>query len=99
MKTGAGNLLPILMLEGMSQQTAGDERAIENPGLASLHTVFLREHNRIASGLKKLDSSLSDEELYQKARDDIQQTTIIIEVFSIVAMSNVGVAEFRLITI
>jgi peroxidase len=67
MKRGKGNLLPIVG----GQQMAGDERALENPGLASLHTVFLREHNRIAAGLKKLDRSLTDEELYQRARGEI----------------------------
>jgi peroxidase len=72
MKTGAGNLLPIAKNEaGFLQQMAGDERAIENPGLASLHTVFLREHNRIAAGFKTLDRSLSDEELYQRARGEM----------------------------
>ena len=47
---------------------AGDARATENPGLSSLHTIFVREHNRIAGTLAALDRSLSDEELYQRAR-------------------------------
>ena len=47
---------------------AGDARATENPGLSSLHTIFVREHNRIARTLADLDRSLSDEELYQRAR-------------------------------
>ena len=42
---------------------AGDVRAIENPALASLHTLFVREHNRIAGEL-----SGTDEDIYQKAR-------------------------------
>ena len=50
------------------EYAAGDVRARENPGLSSLHTVFVREHNRIATGLAALDSSLSDEELYQRSR-------------------------------
>jgi peroxidase len=62
--TGAGNLLPIIR----NGQLAGDIRAIENPGLGSLQTLFLREHNRLASSLKVLNKSLSDEELFQRAR-------------------------------
>jgi hypothetical protein len=50
------------------EYTAGDIRARENPGLTALHTVFVREHNRIAAQLKTLDDSLSNEELYQRAR-------------------------------
>ena len=50
------------------EYAAGDVRARENPGLSSLHTIFVREHNRIASTLAAMDSSLSDEELYQRCR-------------------------------
>lgn len=47
---------------------AGDIRANENIALTSMHTVFVREHNRIATELAAEDSSLTDEELYQAAR-------------------------------
>ena len=47
---------------------AGDIRANENTLLASLHTLFVREHNRICELLLLKDSSLSDEALYQMAR-------------------------------
>ena len=46
----------------------GDVRATVQPGLTSLHSLFLNEHNRIAEGLRGLDSSLDDESLYQRAR-------------------------------
>jgi len=48
--------------------TAGDARAGENPGLASLHTLWLREHNRLAREIAAADANLSDEEIYQIAR-------------------------------
>ena len=45
---------------------AGDVRATEQPGLASLHSLFVMEHNRIAKILSRTDNS--DESIYQKTR-------------------------------
>lgn len=47
---------------------AGDVRANENIELTSLHTLFVREHNRIASMLRQANPSWNDETLYQNAR-------------------------------
>jgi hypothetical protein len=47
---------------------AGDVRANENPELLSLHTLFLREHNRIAAEAAQRHPDWTDEELYQFAR-------------------------------
>ncbi len=46
----------------------GDIRANENPGLLALHTLFVREHNRLCDSLKQAKPTLSDEELFQQAR-------------------------------
>ncbi|MCD0461061.1 peroxidase family protein [Roseiconus lacunae] len=47
---------------------AGDVRANENIELTAIQTLFVREHNRLAEELAAADSTLSDEELYQRAR-------------------------------
>ncbi len=47
---------------------AGDSRANENVALASFHTIFVREHNRLCDELVLANPNWSDEELYQHAR-------------------------------
>lgn len=47
---------------------AGDERSNENIGLSSLHTLLLREHNRLARALAKLNPHWNGERLYQESR-------------------------------
>ncbi|XP_017204576.3 myeloperoxidase [Oryctolagus cuniculus] len=47
---------------------AGDTRASEMPELTSMHTLFVREHNRLATQLKRLNPRWSGEKLYQEAR-------------------------------
>lgn len=47
---------------------AGDRRANENLALASLQTLFLREHNRLVEDLAQRFPGSTDEELYQGAR-------------------------------
>ena len=46
---------------------AGDVRANEQPGLTSLHTLFVREHNRICDQLVNQGLN-NDEQIYQQAR-------------------------------
>jgi hypothetical protein len=47
---------------------AGDVRANENVELTSLHTLFVREHNRIADEISRANPNLDDETIYQMAR-------------------------------
>ena len=47
---------------------AGDNRANENIGLAALHTVFVREHNRLADEIRAASPGLPEEEIYQQSR-------------------------------
>ncbi len=50
---------------------AGDARANENPLLLAFHTLFVREHNRIADELAGEHPDWDDEELYQMARKKV----------------------------
>ena len=65
MKTSEGNLLPT---DEKGMFLAGDSRVGENPELTSLHTVFLREHNRLAAQFAKANPTWTDEQIYQQAR-------------------------------
>lgn len=62
---------------------AGDHRANEHPALTSLHTLFLREHNRLCDELKAAFPHVTDEDLYQMARkiNGAQYQKIVYEQF------------------
>ncbi|XP_017753123.1 PREDICTED: peroxidase-like isoform X3 [Eufriesea mexicana] len=47
---------------------SGDHRVNIHPQLAVMHTIWHREHNKIANKLAKLNPHWSDEMLYQEAR-------------------------------
>ncbi|XP_069120604.1 uncharacterized protein [Argopecten irradians] len=75
MKTQSGNLLPensdrSCVRDGSESNCfeAGDIRVNENPLLATIHTAFVRYHNILA---ERFDSSLSDEDIYQRTRQII----------------------------
>lgn len=46
----------------------GDPRAAENPVLLAMHTLFVREHNRLCDELADKNPTWNDEQLYQHAR-------------------------------
>ncbi|XP_046554848.1 peroxidase mlt-7-like [Haliotis rubra] len=52
----------------LENKDACDHRVNENPGLQSMHTIFVREHNRLASRLKELNCNWGDDRVFQEAR-------------------------------
>lgn len=75
LKTSEGDLLPFneegFENAGGTSDTlflAGDVRANENAALTSIHTLFVREHNRLADEISAADPTLTDEEIFQQAR-------------------------------
>lgn len=79
MKTSAGNLLPFNTakfpnandahrVDDAQLFLAGDVRANENPELISMHTLFVREHNRLAAQIAQRNPSWTDEQIFQQAR-------------------------------
>ncbi len=75
LKVSANNLLPFnnegLENAGGNSSTlflAGDVRANEQVGLTAMHTLFMREHNRLAEIIAIEEPGLSGDEIYQRAR-------------------------------
>ena len=75
LKTSAGDFLPFNTVEeenaggtGPELFLAGDIRANEQIYLTAMHTLFLREHNRLAEEIAAEDPGLNGEEIYQRAR-------------------------------
>lgn len=73
--TSAGDLLPFntaglenAETNSADQFLAGDIRANEQVGLTAMHTLWVREHNRLAEKIAAADPTLSDEAIYQQAR-------------------------------
>ncbi len=78
LNTSPGDLLPrnIGLLENANEGPepdqdlflAGDIRANEQLGLTAMHTLFVREHNRVAGEIAGANPNLSDESIFQRAR-------------------------------
>ncbi len=74
--SSGGSLLPYntggLENEGGSNRptlfAAGDLRVNEQIGLIAMHTLFVREHNRLAEALAADNADLSGDEIYELAR-------------------------------
>ncbi|MEO1643086.1 MAG: peroxidase family protein, partial [Pseudomonadota bacterium] len=76
--TSGSNLLPInsggltnaigYEADGSGLFLAGDYRANEHPVLTALHTLFVREHNRLATDIAAANPTLSEDEVFERAR-------------------------------
>lgn len=58
--------------EGDDTFVAGDRRQTENPGLSSLHTLWVNEHNHWADELAEAHPEWSDEQIFQNARSIVE---------------------------
>lgn len=68
-RVGEGCVLPTEGIRrGMRCFMTGDQRVNELTGLVTIHTMFMREHNRIARILWSLNPSWPDEIIYQETR-------------------------------
>ena len=104
LKTSANNLLPFnvngLDNAGGDSETlflAGDVRANEQVGLASMHTLFVREHNRLADKIIQKDSNLSGDEIYERARRIVaaQMQVITYQEFLPVLLGGNALSRYR----
>lgn len=75
LKSGMGYMLPMndgtmdnAGDAGTNVYVSGDVRANENVALLSMHTLLFRNHNWWAKKIKLYSPSMSDEEIYQRAR-------------------------------
>ena len=65
---GAGNNLPSSSCEMGECFQAGDVRVNEHVGLVTIQTLWIREHNRIATQFKTMNPFWSSEHVFQETR-------------------------------
>lgn len=75
LKTTKGDMLPVnsggltnMPSNGASFYLCGDVRANENPVLTSIHTLFVREHNKLCHELKEVFPEWDDTRMFEMAR-------------------------------
>ncbi|NNL50289.1 MAG: peroxidase, partial [Woeseiaceae bacterium] len=104
LRTSAGDLLPFNE-SGLSNAggpgaewfVAGDVRANEQLGLTAMHTLFVREHNRLAAEIAARDAGLSGDDVFQHARRIVgaQMQAITYEQFLPVLLGQNALRPYR----
>ena len=75
---------------------AGDIRCNEQSGLLAMHTLFLREHNRLALQISSADPTLDDESIFRKARRKlVAQLQVITHSRQLKSVSQVWIRGLR----
>ena len=106
LKTSEGNLLPFNNGEipngggedpALGLFVAGDVRANEQLGLTAMHTLFMREHNRLAKRIANVFPNLTGDEIYQRARKIVgaQMQVITYNEFIPVLMGKNALKKYR----
>ena len=62
------NSLDCRETDGQKCFKSGDVRVNEHPGIAAMHTLWVRQHNRLATSLSELNPHWNDEQIFQEAR-------------------------------
>lgn len=62
------NDLDCRMSNGFSCFKSGDVRVNEHPSLVAMHTLWVRQHNRLARELSELNPHWNDEQIFQETR-------------------------------
>ncbi|CAC5407262.1 PXDN [Mytilus coruscus] len=105
MKIDPGNLLPTTSGGGCLKDTpkvrcpfAGDSRSVEVPYLSLNHLLFVREHNRLSTRLRKLNWCWSNEKVFQETRRIIiaQVQHIVYNQFLPVVLDKRTMRKFKL---
>jgi len=75
---------------------AGDERVNENIGLTSMHTMFAREHNRLADQFATDNPTWTDDQIFEAARGRVvgQLQSITVNEFLPILLGNDGLGEY-----
>jgi hypothetical protein len=75
---------------------AGDERVNENIGLTSMHTLFAREHNRVADALATENPGWSDDQVFDAARARVtaQLQSITVNEFLPILLGGDGIGAY-----
>ncbi len=104
LKTSDGNLLPFNEAglpnaggSGSELFLGGDVRANEQLGLTAMHTLFVREHNRLADELAAENPDWEGEEIYQRARAIVagQMQVITYNEFLPALLGNNALSRYR----